>query len=132
VGGVGTGGSPLAAGGSAGVGVPGQSDDTVTRTDSTFTFSHYPIETNGDDVWSGAMTPGTAPTSTTFDTVILENGYLRVTILPSYGGPACSFRSDAKGWIGLRQMIWERYMLEMRMRMKRRKTTRIQRCLTIT
>lgn len=32
------------------------------------------------------MSPGVEPTSTTFDTVILENGYLRVTLLPDYGG----------------------------------------------
>jgi hypothetical protein len=88
-GGVGTGGLDAAGGGGAGgdgVGGTGGSDDTVTRTDSTYTFQHFPIETDGNDVWSGASSPATQPTSTTYDTVVLENGYLRVTLLPEYGG----------------------------------------------
>lgn len=64
--------------------------DSVTRAASTFTFQHFPIETNSDDVWAGAMSPGQQPTSTTFDTVILENGSLRVTLLPDYGGRVLS------------------------------------------
>lgn len=88
---VATGGSgPVPVGGGGGTSTPSGSADSVTRSESTYTFQHYPIETNADDVWSGAMTPGTAPTSTTFDTVILENGYLRVTILPDYGGRVLS------------------------------------------
>jgi hypothetical protein len=37
-------------------------------------------------VWNGPTSPTDAVTSTTFDTVILENGYLRVTLLPDFGG----------------------------------------------
>ncbi|HXS31367.1 MAG TPA: DUF5107 domain-containing protein, partial [Steroidobacteraceae bacterium] len=69
-----------AAAGSGGVG------DAVTRTSSTFAFQHFPVETNSSGVWSGAATPGKQATSTTYDTVILENRYLKVTLLPSYGG----------------------------------------------
>ena len=46
----------------------------------------YPIQTNSNGVWNGPTTPGTQATSTTYDTVVLENGYLRVTLLPKYGG----------------------------------------------
>jgi hypothetical protein len=72
------------AGGSGGG--AGASADTVTRTDSTFTFQHYPIETGTTGVWTGSMTPLAQATSTTYDTLILENGYLKVTLLPGYGG----------------------------------------------
>ncbi len=90
-GGVGTGGVGTAgAGGTGGVGGAAGSNDIVTRTDSAFTFQHFPIETDSNDVWNGASTPGDQPTSTTFDTVVLENGYLRVTLLPEYGGRVLS------------------------------------------
>jgi len=71
--------------------------DTVTKTEGTYTFDHFPIETNGDRVWSGASTPGTEPTSTTFDTVMLENGYLKVTLLPEYGGRILSIVHKPSG-----------------------------------
>ncbi len=79
-------GAELGGAGEMGVGGTTGPSDTVTRTDSTFTFQHFPIETNSDGVWNGPATPGTQPTSTTYDTVVLENGYLRVTLLPDYGG----------------------------------------------
>lgn len=60
--------------------------DRVTRTASTFTFDHFPIEANAEHVWVGPESPVEVPTSTTYDTVVLENGYLRVTLLPDYGG----------------------------------------------
>jgi len=88
MGGTGTGGAGT--GGLAGAGGSGVVADTVTRTASTFTFRHFPIETNAEGVWNGPMSPTPAPTSTTYDTVVLENGYLRVTILPSYGGRVLS------------------------------------------
>jgi hypothetical protein len=81
-GGVGTGGVGAGGVGTGGVGIT----DTVTRTASTFTFHHYPIETDGAGVWNGPTSPGTQATSTVYDTVVLENGYLRVTLLPEYGG----------------------------------------------
>ncbi|HXS16555.1 MAG TPA: DUF5107 domain-containing protein, partial [Polyangiaceae bacterium] len=62
------------------------SADTVTRSASSYSFEHFPIETNDDDVWNGPDVPAQQPTTTTFDTVILENGYLKVTLLPDYGG----------------------------------------------
>ena len=80
----GAGGTGAGAGGSGGVA------DTVTRTDSTYMFRHFPIETNSDGVWNGPTAPGTQATTTTYDTTILENGYLRVTILPDYGGRVLS------------------------------------------
>jgi hypothetical protein len=97
-GGGGSGGSGGSGGVSAGAGAGGTGTggdgpgggtggaDAVTRTASTFRFMHYPIQTSSSGVWNGPTTPGTQATSTTYDTVILENGYLRVTLLPSYGG----------------------------------------------
>jgi hypothetical protein len=91
-GGVGTGGTrtgPVTTGGvgvgTGGVGTGGM-NDTVTRTASTFAFKHFPIQTNGDGVWNGPTSPGTQATTTTYNTVVLENAYLRVTLLPDYGG----------------------------------------------
>jgi hypothetical protein len=60
--------------------------DTVTRTASTFTFQHFPLQTNSNGVWNGSKTASKQPTSTKFDTVVLENGSLKVTLLPSFGG----------------------------------------------
>jgi hypothetical protein len=88
-----TGGAPASAGG-AGPGpetpAPVSVTDSVTHTQSTFTFNHFPIEVNSDFVWNGASTPGTQPTSTSFDTEVLENAYLKVTLVPSYGGRVLS------------------------------------------
>ena len=85
-----TGGAAAGRGDSAGTGAGGTGGaaaaDSVTRTASTFRFSHYPIQTSSAGVWNGPATPGTQATSTTYDTVVLENGYLRVTLLPKYGG----------------------------------------------
>jgi len=85
-----TGGAAAGGGGSAGASAGGAGGaavaDAVTRTASTFRFSHYPIQTSSSGVWNGPATPGTQATSTTYDTVVLENGYLRVTLLPKYGG----------------------------------------------
>jgi len=87
-----TGSSGAAQGGAGGaggtVGGAGTSSqgDAVTRTNGKFTFRHFPTETNASNVWSGATTPGQELKSTTFDTVVLENGFLKVTLLPSYGG----------------------------------------------
>lgn len=75
----------MGGGGTSGTGVGGVAD-TVTRTASTFAFQHFPIETTADGVWKGSSTPGKQVSTTTYDTVVLENGYLRVTLLPSYGG----------------------------------------------
>jgi hypothetical protein len=90
VAGAGTGGAGAGgvAGGGAGGGGNGAggTTDAVTRTTSTFAFKHFPIQTNSDGVWNGSSTSGTQATSTTYNTVVLENGYLRVTLLPDYGG----------------------------------------------
>jgi hypothetical protein len=100
MGGGGNGGTGVAGGGLGGVmtaglgggGAGGMSGETdqVTRTASTYTFHHFPIETNAEGVWNGPAVPSDQPTSTIYDTVVLENGYLRVTILPSYGGRVLS------------------------------------------
>jgi hypothetical protein len=87
------GGANLGGGGassSAGGGGGSSSSDTVTRTASTFKFRHFPIQTGSDGVWSGPETAAGQPVETSYDTVVLENGYLRVTILPSYGGRVLS------------------------------------------
>jgi hypothetical protein len=89
-GGAGTGGAAAGRGGGAGTSAGGTGGvavaDAVTRTASTFRFAHFPIQTSSSGVWNGPATPGTQATSTTYDTVVLENGYLRVTLLPKYGG----------------------------------------------
>ncbi|MBN2577069.1 MAG: DUF5107 domain-containing protein [Deltaproteobacteria bacterium] len=98
-GGVGTGGKSAggaATGGRGGAGTGGVGAggaavvDSVTRTASTFAFKHFPIQTNANGVWNGPTTPGTQVTTTTYDTVVLENGYLKVTLLPDYGGRVLS------------------------------------------
>jgi len=85
-------GTAGAAGGLASAGAGGivSVSDTVTRKASTFKFRHFPIETNSSGVWSGPESPATPAIDTNYDTVVLENGYLRVTILPSYGGRVLS------------------------------------------
>lgn len=88
----GSGGTSAASGGSAGDAAAGTTSagDTVTRTASSFVFQHYPVQTNSDGVWNGPEAPAAQPTSTSYDTVVLENGFLRVTLLPSYGGRVLS------------------------------------------
>jgi hypothetical protein len=76
--------------GGAGTGGAVNVNDTVTRTASTYEFRHFAIETNAEGVWSGGATPTGQPIETTYDTVILENAFLRVTLLPSYGGRVLS------------------------------------------
>ena len=92
-GGVAAGGtSGIATGGAAGAGTSTSGAggaavaDTVTRTTSTFAFKHFPIQTTSDGVWNGSSTAGTQASTTTYNTVVLENGYLKVTLLPDYGG----------------------------------------------
>ncbi len=71
-----------ATGGTGGV----AASDTVSRSTSTFTFQHFPIDTDSKGVWKGSKTASKQATSTKFDTVVLDNGILKVTLLPSYGG----------------------------------------------
>lgn len=80
----------IAGGGVGGAGMGGGVADTVTRTASTFAFRHFAIETNTDGVWNGPTSPAGQPITTNYDTVVLENGFLRVTILPEYGGRVLS------------------------------------------
>jgi len=92
-----TGGVAPGLGGGLGGGVGGAAEssggtvsaggaDKVMRSIGTYDFQHFPIEVAETGLWNGGETPGTTLTTTTFDTVILENGYLRVTLLPAYGG----------------------------------------------
>jgi len=89
-GGAATGGTASSGGGTSSGGVIGTggsiAPDIVTRTESTYSFQHYPIEVDAGGVWNGATTPGTTATTTTYNTVILENASLKVTLLPEYGG----------------------------------------------
>jgi hypothetical protein len=82
----GSSGAQSGSGGSVGSAGASSQSDVVKRSNATFTFQHFPSETNASNVWNGQTTPGKQLTSTTFDTVVLENGYLKVTLLPSYGG----------------------------------------------
>lgn len=83
-----------AAAGDGGTGAGGRpttpATDTVTRTTSSFKFKHFPIQTASDGVWNGPTTPSGQAVETSYDTVVLENAYLRVTLLPSYGGRVLS------------------------------------------
>ena len=79
------------AGGSGGAAVT----DSVTRTASTFRFSHYQIRPAAA-AYEAPSTPARKPPSTTYDTVVLENGYLRVTLLPRYGGRILSMESASR------------------------------------
>lgn len=107
----GTGGG-MASGGSAAAGTPGSaaggatSTDVVTRTASSFAFKHYPIQTNASGVWNGTATAGTQVSTTNYDTVILENGYLKVTLLPSYGGRILSIIHKPTG----RELLYQNAM----------------------
>lgn len=78
----------MTAGGLAGTETGGAPSvtDTVTRKASSYQFTHFAIETNADGVWNGTTTPAGPPIETSYDTAVLENGFLRVTLLPSYGG----------------------------------------------
>lgn len=89
VGGAATSGVATGSGGVGGTG-GGGTGDTVIRTESTYTFRHFPIEAADSFVWNGAENAAMQATSTTFDTVVLENGYLKVTLLPDYGGRVLS------------------------------------------
>jgi len=64
--------------------------DSVTRTSGSYTFAHFPIEVAESGVWNGAEMPATTVETRTFDTVVLENGYLKVVLLPDYGGRVLS------------------------------------------
>jgi hypothetical protein len=79
----GMGGAVTGGGGSGGM--PNVTDK-VTKSASTYMFKHFPIEVNADGVWNGPTSPAATPITTAYDTWVLENGYLKVTILPSYGG----------------------------------------------
>ncbi len=96
---MGSGGAPSGSGGSGtgGTTTTGGVADTVSRSSASFTFDHFPIEVGSDHVWNGATTPAATPTSTTYDTVVLENGYLTVTLLPDYGGRILSILHKPTG-----------------------------------
>jgi len=76
----GTGGATTGSGGTSAVA------DSVRRSTSTYAFKHYPIQTTSDGVWNGPTTPESQVITTNYDTWVLENGFLKVTLLPDYGG----------------------------------------------
>jgi hypothetical protein len=79
-----------AGGGGTGGNPPIVTTDTVTKKASSFTFKHYANQTTADGVWNGPETLSGQPIETKYDTTVLENAYLRVTILPSWGGRVLS------------------------------------------
>jgi len=81
----GSGGAPATGGTSPGSGGAVVSD-TVTRTSSNYSFEHYLITAASDGVWNGATMASSVVTTTSFATEILENAYLKVTLVPEYGG----------------------------------------------
>jgi hypothetical protein len=76
----GAGGSTTISGGTSAI------VDTVKRSTSTYAFKHYTIQTTSDGVWTGSKTPSSQVTTTNYDTWVLENSFLKVTLLPDYGG----------------------------------------------
>jgi hypothetical protein len=58
----------------------------VTRSSATYAFEHFPVVTDANGVWNGPTSAAPPTVTSSFATVILENGYLRVTLLPEYGG----------------------------------------------
>ncbi len=89
--GSGSGGVTSAGGGGSGAGgSTSVTTDTVTKKASSFTFKHYAPQTTTDGVWNGPETLSGQPIETKYDTTVLENAYLRVTILPSFGGRVLS------------------------------------------
>lgn len=75
-------------------------------TNSTFEFHHFPIETASSGLWNGPPTPSNQATKTVYDTVILENSYLKVTLLPDYGGRILSIIHKPTG----RELLYQNPM----------------------
>lgn len=96
-GGTGSGGGAVGGGDGGGAGGSLSMSDTVTLSNSTYTFQHYPIETDASDVWNGPASPATPAIGTTFDTMVLDNGILSVTLLPEYGGRILSIVHQPTG-----------------------------------
>lgn len=92
--GAGAGGSPTSGGsttaGGTGTGGSSAVTDTVTRKASSYTFKHFAVQTTADGVWNGPDSISGQPIETAYDTIVLENAYLRVTVLPSFGGRVLS------------------------------------------
>jgi hypothetical protein len=86
----GAGGVETGPGGGGAGGSPSVTTDTVTKKTSTFAFKHYATQTTADGVWNGPETLSGQPIETMYETTVLENAYLRVTILPSWGGRVLS------------------------------------------
>ncbi len=62
------------------------SDDVVTLSESTITWETYQYDlTDFDTILAGSY-DGKTKVQTEFDTWVLENQYLRVTLLPEFGG----------------------------------------------
>jgi len=62
------------------------SDDIVTLSESTITWETYQYDlTEFDTILAGSY-DGKTKVKTEFDTWVLENNYLRVTLLPDFGG----------------------------------------------
>lgn len=94
----GTGGASGPAGGSSGTGgAQGTPGDTVTRASSHYEFRQYRSTVAENGVWSGPSVPSSEIVTTTFDTIVLENGFVKVTLLPEYGGRILSIVHKPSG-----------------------------------
>jgi hypothetical protein len=60
--------------------------DTVTLREGTIDWETYRFELTGDNEIVAGSYDGAAKVQRTFRTWVLENGYLKVTLLPEYGG----------------------------------------------
>jgi len=90
--GVDTGGTSPGSGGgpSTGGSTPGSGGaavtDTVTLSSDSYTFNHFVITAASDGMWNGSAMASDVVTASTLATLVLENGFLKVTLLPEYGG----------------------------------------------
>ena len=63
-----------------------QTDDSVSLTESTITWSTVTYATNADNGFLDGSLDTTTIVDRTFKTYVLENRYLKVTLLPDFGG----------------------------------------------
>jgi hypothetical protein len=72
-----------------------KTNDRVTLTQGTYSFLHYDYTLNSD--FSIANNDYTKKTSSVYDTWIIENDYLKITLVPSFGGRILSMFNKKTG-----------------------------------
>ena len=70
-------------------------NDSVVVSNDVFIFNHWQYSINSD--YTLESVDYSAPTSTQYETTILENNYLRVELLPEFGGRIISIFNKSTG-----------------------------------